>query len=69
MVGYLGLERDSNFEFVVFAVIGLIGLGFNEGSMWFLKERVHLHYLLAKIDSAALVFLWNFFARKYSLFR
>jgi putative flippase GtrA len=61
--------QNAFLEFVVFAVIGLIGLGFNEASMWFLKERVHLHYLLAKIDTTALVFLWNFFARKYSLFR
>ena len=54
---------------MTFTIIGLIGLGLNEASMWFLKEGLHVHYLLAKIDTTGLVFFWNFFARKYALFR
>lgn len=61
--------QNTCLEFTVFAVIGFIGLGLTEGGMWFLTEKLHVHYLLAKINTTALVFLWNFFARKYALFR
>ena len=56
-------------EFAVFAAIGLIGLGFNELFIWFFTEHVHFHYLVSKACATILVFLWNFVARKYILFR
>jgi putative flippase GtrA len=61
--------QNGFLEFAVFAVIGLFGLGLTQASMWFLKGKLHLHYLLAKIATTAFVFLWNFIVRKYSLFR
>jgi putative flippase GtrA len=61
--------QNTCFEFTVFAAIGLIGLGLTEAAMWFLIEILHVYYLLAKIGTAALVFLWNFSARRYALFR
>jgi putative flippase GtrA len=61
--------QNTCLEFTVFAVIGFIGLGLTEAGMWFLTEKLHVYYLLAKINTAALAFLWNFFARKYALFR
>jgi putative flippase GtrA len=56
-------------EFLVFAVIGLVGLGMNEGMIWFVREKVHFHYMVAKAISAGIVLIWNFSARKYVLFR
>jgi len=56
-------------EFAVFAVVGIVGLGLNALFMWLFTEVAGLHYLLSKIVSTILVFLWNFFARKVSLFR
>ncbi len=61
--------RNAGIEFAVFAGIGLIGLGLNELGMWLLSSMVGLHYSLAKICTAAVVFFWNFAARKFSLFR
>lgn len=55
-------------EFIVFSVIGIIGLGFNELIMWFGSSVLPLYYLLSKIISTVIVFFWNFFARKYILF-
>lgn len=55
-------------EFIVFSVIGIIGLGFNELIMWFGSSVLPLYYLLSKIISTVFVFFWNFFARKYILF-
>jgi putative flippase GtrA len=56
-------------ELYIFALIGVVGLGFNELFIWFFTERINLHYLLSKIVSTVFVYLWNFFARKYILFR
>ncbi len=55
-------------EFVFFAVIGVLGLGLNEVVMWTVAEVLGGHYLVAKAVSAAVVFFWNFTARKYLLF-
>ena len=57
------------YEFGVFALIGIVGLGLNEFFIWFFTEHIHFHYLLSKIVSTVFVYLWNFFARKFILFR
>jgi putative flippase GtrA len=56
-------------EFLVFGLIGVLGLGLNEVVLWVLTEGAGFHYLLSKAGAAVVVFLWNFFARKLSLFR
>jgi len=56
-------------EFGIFSLIGIIGLGFNEFIIWFFTEHVYFHYLQSKIVSTVFVYLWNFFARKFILFR
>lgn len=55
-------------EFVCFAIIGVIGLGLNELIMYVGTDMVHLHYMISKLISTAIVFFWNFFARKFMLF-
>jgi len=60
--------QSRTLEFLIFGGIGLIGLGINDLCMWSMTELAGVHYLLSKIASTAVVFLWNFFARKYSLF-
>ena len=60
--------QDKRKEFAIFAFIGVIGLGLTEGLMWLFTDLVGLHYLLSKLITAALVLLWNFFARKVILF-
>lgn len=55
-------------EFAVFALIGVIGLGLNELIMYAGTGLLHLHYMLSKLVSTAIVFFWNFFARKFILF-
>ncbi len=55
-------------EFLFFAVIGVVGLGFNELIMYACTDLMHIHYMVSKLISTAIVFFWNFFARKYLLF-
>jgi len=55
-------------EFVVFAIIGVVGLGMNELILWGLTGGLGLWYPLSKLVSTAVVFGWNFGARKLALF-
>lgn len=59
---------NKRLEFVIFTVIGMVGLGLNEVIIWFFTETVHFHYLVSKVFSTVVVFFWNFFARKKILF-
>lgn len=55
-------------EFTFFAIIGVIGLGLNELIMYVGTDMMHLHYMISKLISTAIVFFWNFFARKFIIF-
>lgn len=56
-------------EFLVFAIIGIFGLGLNEVIIYLGTDIAGLHYMLSKLISTAIVFFWNFFARKIILFK
>lgn len=56
-------------ELLIFAVIGVIGLGINELILWLFTEKVGIYYMQSKMISAGIVFFWNFIARKLILFR
>jgi putative flippase GtrA len=55
-------------EFLVFSLIGVIGLLLNDGLIWSLTEVGGMHYLSSKVLAAAVIFFWNFFARRQLLF-
>lgn len=61
--------QSTALEFVIFSVIGIVGLGLNDAIIWFVYEQIHVHYLAAKIVSGGAVLIWNFGARKMILFR
>ena len=61
--------KNRHFEFAVFAVIGTVGLGLNEVFIWFFTQDLQIYYLLSKILAAVIILFWNFFARKFVLFR
>ena len=56
-------------EFLVFAAIGLVGLGVNDLVMWACTDRLGVDYRLSKLAAAGVALFWNFFARKLALFR
>lgn len=60
---------NRTFEFGIFAVIGIVGLGLNEVFIWFFTAELSFYYLLSKVLAAVLILFWNFFARKATLFR
>ncbi len=61
--------ENKMIEFIFFLSIGLIGLGLNELLIWILTEKVKTHYLVSKITTTALIYFWNFFVRKYLVFK
>lgn len=61
--------QNKIFEFGVFTIIGVIGLFLNELFIWFFTDKAHIYYLTSKILTAFFVFFWNFFARKFTLFK
>ena len=56
-------------EFLFFAAIGVVGLALNDTLIWLFTDCIGTHYMFSKIVAASMVYLWNFFARKYLVFR
>ena len=55
-------------EFWYFSLIGIAGLGLNELLLWVLTDILTVYYLLSKIITTIILYLWNFFLRKFILF-
>lgn len=56
-------------EISIFAIIAIVGLVLNQACIWFFTENANMHYLFSKLIATMIVVVWNFFARKYILFR
>lgn len=54
-------------EMFIFAVLSVIGLGINQFLMWYLVEKISIHYLISKIFVTCVVMVWNFVTRKIFL--
>lgn len=54
--------------FIIFTVIGLIGLGLTELIMYLGTDLLHISYLIVKIAAAAIVLVWNYVGRKLLIF-
>ncbi len=55
-------------EFILFTLIGLVGLGLNELFLYILTDIFLIYYLISKLITTFIVYFWNFFARKIFLF-
>ena len=55
-------------EFAIFAVIGVVGLVLNNLLLYLFTDLAHIHYMISKLLTTALVMIWNFGARKFILF-
>ena len=59
--------RSKTQEFLIFAVLNLIGLGLTTLLMWLFVEKAGLYYMLAKVFTTGVVMFWSFFSRKIFL--
>lgn len=62
------MENKKWLEFIIFTVIGVVGIGFTLLFMWFFVDVCHIHPLISKLFTTALVLLWNFSVRKIILY-
>jgi len=61
--------KNRQIEILIFVLIGIVGLFLNQYCLWFFTEKLNIFYLYSKVISTIVVFILNFFARKYILFR
>lgn len=55
--------------FIVFALVGLVGLGLTELGMYLGAGLLKLHYMAVKICVTGIVLLWNYLGRKILIFK
>lgn len=55
-------------EYVIYGVIGLVGLALTEIIMFLITDIFGIYFMLSKIITAAIVLIWNFIARKMILY-
>lgn len=67
-------------EFTAFALIGVVGLGINQGLIWLFDNPLadkkifgsvipaRFYYLVGQVIATGITFFWNFFARKLLLY-
>lgn len=55
---------SSRLRFALYALIGAIGLGILSFLMWVLVESLGIPYVVSKVFATAVVYAWNFFARR-----
>lgn len=59
---------NKHTEFIVFGIVGVIGLGLTDLIMWLLTSGLGLFYVFSKTIATVIVYFWNFGARKKYLF-
>ena len=59
-------NEDINkiFEIVMYVIIGILGLIFDTFMLWIFTSKIGIYYMISKIISTMLTFVWNFVARK-----
>ncbi len=55
-------------EISVFFIIGITGLAINNIILWYFTDRLGVPYQYAKLIAAAMVMLYNYFARLFLVF-
>ena len=60
--------QNKALEMSIFGLIAIVGLSLTWFFMWLFTSFFTLHYILSKILTTAIVFVWNFLAKKGILF-
>ncbi len=60
--------KNHYLEFLLFVIIGLMGICLNLAILYELTEEIHIYYLYSKIIATVVIFIFNFGVRKIYLF-
>lgn len=61
-------RKNTLLRFLVFTLIGALGLGVNLLVMWLCTDIAGMYYMLSKVFAQVVSFLFNFFLRKFFVF-
>ena len=59
---------NTTVELIIYGAIGVVGLVLNNILLYLFTDILHIHYMLSKLITAALVMGWNFVGRRIILF-
>lgn len=57
-------SKNRSTEIIIYIIIGILGLGIDSLIMWTTTSLIGVYYILSKVISTAIVFIWNFSIRK-----
>lgn len=60
-------EVSRKKEFLIFTVLCLMGMGFNQLVLWMIVEYAGIDYRVSKVLATGVVMVWNFVTRKIFL--
>lgn len=61
--------KNKTVNFAAFALIGVVGLVANDVIIWLCHGVLHLSVFISKCIAVAVVFFWNFLARRQFLYQ
>jgi putative flippase GtrA len=60
---------DLALQYLVFILVSLVGLAFNNAALWFFHEKRQMSFYVSKILAVFVAMFWNFFGYKFLAFR
>ena len=67
--GFNKIKDKEIKSFVIFTIIGIIGLGLTELLMRVFVEFAGIYYVVSKVLTGIIVMFWNYIARKIIIFK
>ena len=61
--------RSGGRQYISFLIVGTVGLALNTLLMALFTDVLLIHYMISKPIAASLVFFWNYFMRRYAIFK
>lgn len=67
--GFKKIKNKELQSFIIFTIIGIIGLVLTEILMFIFVDIMNINYMISKIITGAIVVFWNYIARKVIIFK
>ena len=68
-ITFKSVDKNISRQFILFVIVAAIGLLINNTLLYLLVELAGIWYIFAKVLTAAIVLVWNFFVNKKFTFK
>ena len=65
---FINNKLNTMLEFIIYGIIGIIGLNIDTLFLWIFTDKLKIYYIISKIISTGITFIWNFIIRKILYF-